>query len=289
MNVAEERATALLDALEVSGFPDDQDHERLLEYVSCWNEVRLLPGRRVGMCLHLGGGRNRILVPLRPARRLLNEAVARQLGHALLNTGLGALLASFDLPIASRVQMKDESLALRFALAWELPVDALWPLFQEQWADGQIAEAARCTPELAACRRRQLAEPGAVPRRWDGRTAWSAAREFTLRWQPLPRTDADGALRVMHSFQIVRRSDGRPCYEARLGGSPSQETLEAARFRLEADLRALTPREFRHKYRRHVHRSGREALVLDPWVGGRETGDRAIRGRDDRGRNRADR
>ena len=265
MNVAEERAVALLDALEVDGFPDDEDHERLVEFLAAWNDVRLVPGRRVGMCLHYPDGTSRVTIPLHRYPRRLNEAIARQIGHVLMNTGLGALLASFDAPIAYRVQVKDESLALRFALAWELPVDTLWPLFEEQMADSQIAEIARCTPEMATLRRAQLTEPGAIPDRLGGRTRWSAAREYALRWQPLADTAEDGSLLVRHSFQVVARRDGRPQFEASLSSGASQEALEAARFRLEADLRALTTREFRLKYRHHAYRPGQEAVLLDPW------------------------
>lgn len=230
---AEERAAAILQALEIRGFPRERDVPRLIEWLGNCLVVELDPGEtRASMAL-LADGRGHITKPdsLDESEGALSGL--HELAHYLQRHGAAALfwtqyLLTRDERQARQARTataKEEAQVRDFTWAWLLPS---WLM---TGSPEQISEASGCSVAMVSERMEQL-------RGWVLPTGfppqWCAYWDFSL----YVRRSA-----LVSVVEMTSRRGGRSFIVPIEG-----RDLEASIRPLKADLLALTSEELALKY-----------------------------------------
>ena len=230
----EERAETIRMALRIVEFPDAADLWRLVDWLGA--NVRIYHEEvDAGCCQHHRSGRHFITLPSELPEQPLTWELAHEIGHALLTAGVAAILRQIDPDcprverLAQRWEAQDERRARDFVLAWFMP----YFLVRSIPCDSELAWRAGVTPEMAYQRRQGLGVRGPE---FEGRLPkWSAGQEYHCIVQQFGRRVA---------LYVARRASVVPVFDF----PTSPRTLDEDALQVNADLVALTSREFELKY-----------------------------------------
>lgn len=228
---AEERAAAAQLALRIQGFPTVNDSARLAEWLEGFITIRRSDSP-TGYCLHRPDGSAAITVPDRLDGWGLAECLIEEVGHAVMGSRGAHLgwMAGCDPRLARLArawEQQDEFEAEQFMAAWQLPSHLLAELMD----DHEVAQESGCSISQIRQRRADL-------------------RGRVVKIARPPEWSARHHCRVVHCQHPVHRwvsveQDNGPALEFPVSRRDYHET----RWRINADLWAMTAKEFRLAYR----------------------------------------